>query len=147
MTPFVTTGAGFLLAVLWFDLMFDVQVLRKREPGQEALDSIAAYYRRVVLQARPMNRLVALMMLGMLAALVVQVADGDSARWAAIASLALAAGAIGLAVGHTFGNGARLGGGGHAPEEQLRLARLILRDHLICLAVIVAVLVLQLAFA
>jgi hypothetical protein len=24
MTPFVTAGAGFLLAVLWFDLMFDV---------------------------------------------------------------------------------------------------------------------------
>ena len=27
-SAFVTAGAGFLLAVLWFDLMFDVQVLR-----------------------------------------------------------------------------------------------------------------------
>ena len=30
MTPFVTAGAGFLLAVLWFDLMFDVQALFHR---------------------------------------------------------------------------------------------------------------------
>jgi hypothetical protein len=32
-TPFVTAGAGFLLAVLWFDLMFDVQVLAHRFAG------------------------------------------------------------------------------------------------------------------
>jgi hypothetical protein len=30
MTEFVTAGAGFLLAVLWFDLIFDVQVTVKR---------------------------------------------------------------------------------------------------------------------
>jgi hypothetical protein len=30
-TAFVTAGAGFLLAVLWFDLMFDVQALRHRD--------------------------------------------------------------------------------------------------------------------
>lgn len=42
---------GFLLAVLWMDLMFDVQVLRHRdEPGElseAVLASIAGYYRRV----------------------------------------------------------------------------------------------------
>ena len=42
---FVTAGAGFLLAVLWFDLMFDVQAAghaaRLPEP---VLASIAAYY-------------------------------------------------------------------------------------------------------
>jgi hypothetical protein len=26
-TPFITAGSGFLLAVLWFDLMFDVQLI------------------------------------------------------------------------------------------------------------------------
>ena len=31
MTAYVTAGAGFLLAVLWFDLMFDVQALRHRD--------------------------------------------------------------------------------------------------------------------
>ncbi len=55
----MTAGAGFLLAVLWFDLMFDVQTLGRGE-GQvpaEALSSIAAYYGRVTTAARPMNRL------------------------------------------------------------------------------------------
>lgn len=43
MTRFVTSGAGFLLAVLWFDLMFDVQALphRGRELPEHTLASIA----------------------------------------------------------------------------------------------------------
>ena len=58
-------GAGFLLAVLWFDLMFDVQVLH--DPVDPAtVRSIATYYRRVTTDARPMNRLVALAMLTVL---------------------------------------------------------------------------------
>jgi hypothetical protein len=49
MSAFVTAGAGFLLAVLWFDLMFDVQVMGHREGDlpEEVLASIASYYRRV----------------------------------------------------------------------------------------------------
>jgi hypothetical protein len=134
--------------VLWFDLMFDVQVRQGGKPRAEAVGSIAAYYRRVTLEARPMNRLVALVMLGMIAALVVQVVDVDSdePRWASVASLALALGAIGLAAGHTFRNGARLGSGRRPPAEQEALARLMLRDHLICLPAVVAILVLQLGF-
>jgi hypothetical protein len=145
MTPFVTAGAGFLLAVLWFDLMFDVQVLR-RERRAEGVASIAAYYWRVTIDAYPMNRLVSVLMLGTLAALVAQVADPDEPRWASITSLVLVLGAASLAMFHTFRNGARLGARRGTPEEQLALARLMLRDHLICLAAIVAVLVLQLAF-
>jgi hypothetical protein len=147
MTPFVTAGAGFLLAVLWFDLMFDVQVLRVAAPTEDAISSIAAYYRRVTLDARPMNRLVALAMLGTIAALVIQVADGDAPRWAAIASLVLVLGAVTLAAGHTFRNGARLGSGRGTAAEREALARLMLRDHLVCLGAIVALLVLQLGFA
>jgi hypothetical protein len=57
----VAAGAGFLLAVLWFDLMFDVQVLGQGGPvlAEERLSSIAAYYARVTTAARPMNRLIA----------------------------------------------------------------------------------------
>ena len=146
MTAFVAAGAGFLLAVLWFDLMFDVQVRRADRP-EEAVASIAAYYRRVTIEAYPMNRLVAAVMLATLVALVVQVADGDAPRWASIASLMLALAAIALAVGHTFRTGARLGAGRGGPVEQAALARLMLRDHLACLAAIVALLVLQLGFA
>jgi hypothetical protein len=62
MHTFAATGAGFLLAVLWFDLMFDVQT-RKASSGvlpPEVLTSISAYYRRVTTEAYPMNRLIAL---------------------------------------------------------------------------------------
>jgi hypothetical protein len=49
MTPFVTAGAGFLPAVRWFDLMFDVQALphRGRELPEPTPASIAGYYRCV----------------------------------------------------------------------------------------------------
>ena len=66
-SAFVTAGAGFLLAVVWFDLMFDVQVIgtRERELPEPVLASIAGYYRRVTTAARPMNRLVAAVMLAL----------------------------------------------------------------------------------
>jgi hypothetical protein len=70
MHAFAAAGADFLLAVLWFDLMFDVQT-RKAVAGPlppEVLASISAYYRRVTTEAYPMNRLVALVMLLRLAA-------------------------------------------------------------------------------
>jgi hypothetical protein len=127
--------------------MFDVQVRGRSEPTPAALESIAGYYRRVTLQATPMNRLVALVMIATIAALAVQVADGDTERWASIASLALVVAAAGLALTHTFANGARLGSGRHPVERQVALARLMLRDHLLCLVAIVAVLVLQLGVA
>ena len=135
MTAFATAGAGFLLAVLWFDLMFDVQV-RRAERREEGVASIAAYYRRVTLEAYPMNRLVAVVMAGTLAALIAQVAESEAPRWASITSLVLALGAVGLAVGHTFRTGARLGTGRGTPHQQVALARLMLRDHVLCLVAI-----------
>jgi hypothetical protein len=53
MPAFVAAGAEFLLAVLWFDLMFDVQTRKHRTnplPAQ-VLASISAYYRRVTTEA------------------------------------------------------------------------------------------------
>ena len=80
---FVTAGAGFLLSVLWFDLMFDVQVLSHAELDlpEERLASIAAYYGRVTTAARPMNRLIAAVMLGTLAAIIVEIVKGAVPRW------------------------------------------------------------------
>jgi hypothetical protein len=146
-TAFVTAGEGFLLAVLWFDLMHDVLVLRRREPVPEAeLATIAGYYRRVTTDARPMNRLVALAMAGLLAAVGVQLAGDDTANWVAGATLALLAGAIGLAGLHTVPSAVRLGQRADPIEVQARLARSILRDHLVCLVCVVTPLVLQLGF-
>jgi hypothetical protein len=147
-SAFVTAGAGFLLAVLWFDLMFDVQV-RGRGGGavpEEALASISAYYRRVTTAARPMNRLIAAVMLATLAVIVAEIAGDDVRPWVAWASLAMAGVAIGLAGARTVPNAVRLGASTGATAERTRLARSIYRDHLLCLVAIASVLVLQLGF-
>jgi hypothetical protein len=147
MTPFVTSGAGFLLAVLWFDLMHDVQVLGHggAELPETVLASIAAYYRRVTTDARPMNRLVAAVMALTVVAIVVQTVDRGG--WVPWVSLALVGMAVGLAGVRTVPSAVRLGGRSDRSAEQGRLARTIFRDHCCCAAAIVALLSVQLAFA
>ena len=150
MSAFVTAGAGFLLAVLWFDLMFDVQVLPHRghrnDLPEDVLASISGYYRRVTTAARPMNRLVGAVMLATTVAIVVQIADGDAPAWTGWASLVLAASAIGLAAVHTFPSAVRLGARVDSLAVQSGLARSICRDHLLCVTAITSLMVIQLAF-
>ncbi len=148
MIALVTAGGGFLLAVLWFDLMFDVQVLGQR-PGElpeSVLASIASYYRRVTTGARPMNRLVGVVMLGTIAATGAEIAREDMSTAEALASLLLLA-AVGLAILHTFPSAVRLGTRRDPAEVQSRLARSICRDHLFCLAAIGLLLAIQLRAA
>jgi hypothetical protein len=136
---------GFLIAVLWMDLMFDVQVLRQRDgtlPGP-VLDSIAAYYRRVTTGASPMGRLVGVVMAAGIATAVVQLALGP-ARWVSALSLLLCAPPVVLAQTRIVPAAARLGTQQDTPETQTRLAREICRNHLICLAAMVALTALQL---
>src|SRR5215213_8590874 len=112
MTPFVTTGLGFLLAVLWFDLMFDVQAWRRPSSAQvseQVVDSISSYYRRVTTGARPMNRLIAVVMAATIGALAVQVSSDDAPDWVAAASLALTLMAVAIAGARTVPSARRLG--------------------------------------
>lgn len=144
----VAACAGFLLAVLWMDLMFDVQVLRRGDdPPAGAVESIATYYRRVTIDAQPMGRLIAVVMLALLAVLVAQLAAEEAPRWVSAVSLACAAGAIGLAGARVVPDAVRLGARGDPPATQAILARRILRHHLACLAAIAALLAVQLATA
>jgi hypothetical protein len=147
-TPFVTGGAGFLLAVLWFDLMFDVQVggHRERELPEEVLASIAGYYRRVTTAARPMNRLIATVMLATLAAIGVEIGSTEEELWVACLSLGLALPPILLAGLGIVPRAVRLGARVDPLERQSRLARSIFRGHLFCAAAIAALLALQLGF-
>jgi hypothetical protein len=149
MIAFVTAGAGFMLAVLWFDLMFDVQVVSQRDGTlpEGVLASIAGYYRRVTTAARPMNRLIATVMLATLAAIVVEIARAEPRPWVAWASLALAAAPIALAGRRIVPTAVRLGGRADPPDRQSELAREIFRGHVICAASILVLLVLQLSFA
>lgn len=149
MSAFVTAGAGFLLAVLWFDLMFDVQALGRGDGviEQERLSSIAAYYARVTTAARPMSRLIAAVMLATLAAIVVEIADGGVPSAVAWGSLGLAAAPIALVAARTVPAAVRLGTRADTLERQSELARSILREHVCCFASIAALIALQLSYS
>jgi len=145
-SAFVTAGAGFLLAVLWFDLMFDVQVGRgpAGDLAETTLASIAAYYARVTTAARPMNRLIATAMLATLAAIVVEIANGLHHAWVPWASLALALVPILLAGLRTVPSAVRLGTRRDSASMQSQLARAILRQHAFCFFCIGALMLIQL---
>lgn len=145
MNAFVVAGTGFLLAVLWFDLIFDVQVLGGRDEP-DAVDSISSYYARVTTAARPMNLLIGAVMAATLAAIVVEIAKEEDPVWLGWVSLGLAGTAIGVALGRTFPGAVRLGEGGGSAKERLELARSIGRDHVLCLGAIATVTAIQLGF-
>ena len=148
MTKFIAAGAGFLLAVLWFDLMFDVQAARfgRGELPEPVLVSIAGYYRRVTTAARPLNRLVAAAMVATLGSIIAQIARGDHPRWVGWVALVLAGVPVIVAAAHTVPSAVRLGTRRDPSPEQSRLARAILRDHVLCLSAIAALLVVELSF-
>jgi hypothetical protein len=148
-SAFVSAGAGFLVAVLWFDLMFDVQVIAHRDARvlpEAELASIASYYARVTTAARPMSRLVATVMLAMLAAIGAEIARDDPARWIGLVSLALALPAIVLAGAWILPSAVRLGMRSETAVRESALARSIFRGHVFCLVAMVGVLAVQLAF-
>ena len=147
MNQAITAAAGFLIAVLWFDLMFDVQLRAHRDPSEAAaapLDSISAYYHRVTTTASPMGRLVALVMLALIAGLITQAIHRDAPVWVSAISIAAAGIGIGLAGARTLPAAQRLGARLDSLDARHRAGRGILRDHLVCLAAMVTLLVTQL---
>ncbi len=145
MEAFVVAPAGFLLAVLWFDLMFDTQV-RGAHPAAGAVTSISAYYRRVTTDARPMNFAVSAAMVATTAAIVVEIVTTNPV-WLGWVSLALALAPMGLAAGRTVPNAKRLGQASGPTEDQLPRARSVLRDHRWCLVSIALLVGMQLIHA
>lgn len=149
MAPLLTACSGFLLAVLWMDLIFDVQVCKHRSAGDElpesVLASIANYYHRATTTSHPMSRLIALMMVILLGALVFEGVHNHDPGWLLVTSAALAGIPVLLALTHTVPSAVRLGKRADNPEQQSRLARSICRDHLICAACMLAFLVVWLS--
>ena len=147
MNAFAATGLGFLLAVLWFDLMFDVQTLKHRdvELPADVLASISAYYRRVTTDAAPMNRLVALMMLVVLGAILAEIFADEISPWITWGSLALALFGFAVTRLRTLPNAVRLGQATDPPEMQSQLARTLFRDHAFGFVRTLVMLALQLA--
>jgi len=146
MSALAAASGGFLLAVLWFDLMFDVQVLRhpSGDLPEAVLASIAGYYRRVTTDARRMSYAVRVAMLVAVVGALRQFASGAVIG---IASLAACAVPIALAVRRVVPNAVRLGTRRDPPAVQTELARGICRDHFVCLACIAAFVGLQVVAA
>lgn len=148
-TSLLTACSGFLFAVLWMDLMFDAQVLIDRRSAvdlpESALASIAGYYRRAVTGSRPMSRLIAVVMVVLLAALGIRAIRGHDPGWLVAASALLAGAPVLLALTHTVPNAVRLGNRSGSPADQTALARSIWRDHLVCAGCMLAFLVLWVA--
>ena len=141
----VAAAAGFLLGVLWMDLMFDSQARSGVEIlDGKALSSIAGYYHRATTTSAPRGLLIAATMVALLVLIAVDAATGGRTGWPLAASVALAGGPILLAVLHTVPAATRLGRSTDTPEVQSRLARTIYRDHRICLTAMSAFLALWL---
>lgn len=147
----LTACSGFLFAVLWMDLMFDVQVLVHRSAGEElpepVLASIAGYYHRATTASRPMSRLIALVMLILLGAFGFQATPGRDPAWLLVLSAGLAGIPMMLAMTQTVPDAIRLGQRTDSVAEQSRLARSVCRDHLVCAGCMLAFLLLWVARA
>ncbi len=145
MATVLAACSGFLLAILWMDLIVDSQVVfRRNSPDrlpESVLESILSYYRRATTTSRPMGHLIALVML-ILLGLGFRAALGHDPGWLLVLSAALAGGPIVLALTRTLPNAVRLGRRSGPPSAQARVARSILRDHLFCFGCMLAFLIL-----
>lgn len=150
MTALLAAGGAFLLAVIWMDLMFDVQALRGERTAplpDAAIASIAAYYRRVTTDARPMNQLVAIVMAITVLGALQQLVRGSGALGWRIVAVLLCIVPIALALRRVFPNAARLGTRSEPRAQEDRLAREIAWAHVACFAAMLAFVVIQLVRA
>ena len=136
---------GFLLGILWMDLMFDVQVLHHAasvELPEPIVVSIATYYRRVTTDARPMSALIGTVMAIAVGGALWQLIRAPGLR--SLLGVLLIAAPVALAFGRVLPDAIRLGQRVDALAVQGELARSICRGHLLCLASVVGFLIVQL---
>lgn len=142
----IAAGGGFLLAVLWFDLMFDVQVWPywgQDTLPEEVLASISGYYRRVTTDAAPMNLLVGAVMVLVLLTSVLRARDKHVVPWNRFSALILVGAAVSAGLEIAFPIAEQLGTRADDPATQTELANTIFVTHVVCFCAIVIVLVLQ----
>lgn len=146
--PLLTAGSGFLLAVLWMDLMFDLQVLGHRVRSSRA----GAGVHRGLLPSRddhlapdgPADRSGHGDCVGRVG---ISGSQGHDPGWLLLASAGLAGIPVGLAWVHTVPCAVRLGNRVDDAAQQSRLARAICRDHLLGTGCMAAFVILWVTYA
>ena len=142
----IVMGGGFLLAVLWFDLMFDVQVWPHWGTEilpDDVLASIAGYYQRVTTEAAPMNMAVGAMMFLTIGAVIWNLFQGTHALWVRLVTVALLSVPVAAAQLVIFPNAQRLATRTGDLVQQTLLANDIFTAHVVCLIAISLLLLLQ----
>ena len=144
MTVFVCIG--FMLAILYVDLMFDAMAVPHRRSGtlpKEVLDPIRSYYGRVTRNPY----VLVFVMLTTTAVVVLQIVYSLTPRWAAYTSLA----AIGLAmmagIVKVIPAAQRLASGKDPAEVQTRLVHGVFTAHVLLLVCILVLAAIQLVAA
>ncbi len=134
---------GFMIAVLYMDLVFDMSALPYRSSGAplpaDVLESIASYYRLITKNPY----LLTFVMLTATGCVVAQIAYALVARWVAWTSLGLMALAMSTAVFKVIPTAQRLATSKDAVEQRTRMVHSILPYHLVLLTCILSLAGLQ----
>lgn len=138
---------GFMLAVLYIDLMFDVTAVPHRHTGKplpkEVLDPITHYYGRIT-----QNPYVLMfVMLTTTIALVLQIVYDLAPRWAAYSSLCAMGLAMVAGAAKVIPTAQRLGSRKDPEDVQTRLVHGMFPSHIVLLACILVLAVMQLVAA
>jgi hypothetical protein len=129
---------GFLIAVLYIDLVFDVSALpHPREHAalpSHVRDPIATYYRYVTRNPY----LLMVIMVTASACIVAEVVFNLVPRWAGYVSLLQIALSVSTAVFKVIPAARRLAIGGETPESQTRIIVMVLRYHILLLMIVLS---------
>lgn len=134
---------GFIVAVMWVDLIFDALVLphhNSREPlPEEVLATMSSFFKRITY--KPF--LIFVILVVMLVVIIQQIISGSVPGWAAWASLVLILVSVGFAVARVIPTARRLGSRADTLEKQSELARSLLPMHAFVLIAMLLVLAVQ----
>ncbi len=120
---------GYLLAVLWIDLIFDSLVLPyhgSNEPlPEEVLVTMSSFFKRITFKPR----LIFVVMIAMLTIVILQIVQGTVPAWVAWASLVIVTVPTGYATARVMPAARRLGTRQDSLEKQSELARSLFAMH------------------
>lgn len=144
MTSILFFGTGVLLAILWIDIKFDwLAVPYRKKPGilpEDVLLPMTYYYRYVT--GKPI--VIALIMLSMIVAIILEIVQASVPAWAAWASLIVFGTAMTRSAVLVIPTCRRFGQRTDTPEKETATAHAILWMHFFAFGCILVLIALQL---